>query len=207
MMTHNELWLTYHQASRYNKPATAQLVELEFQNQKLTDLEDVLEHLFRQGFIEAQHRSLSYWENHDGQRLDASHAVEELLTKGAGKCPQSALRLVIADRPTHLWFSYVYTHKNAGPAVTQRVKFCHAQEAKLEMIAHLTNHIFRHGFLPPRLRTVVTWQGLCGRKIEEHETLDALLAAREGLSETLPLRLMIDAACTHTGTCHAAACH
>jgi hypothetical protein len=94
-MTQNELWLTYHQASRYNKPVTAQLVELEFQNQKLTDLEDLLEHLFRQGFIEAQHRSLSYWENHSGQRLNAGHALEELLKEGAGKCPQSALRLII----------------------------------------------------------------------------------------------------------------
>jgi len=55
-------------------------------------LEDVLEHLFRQGFVEAQHRSLSYWENHSGQRLNPSDALEELLTEGAGKCPQSALR-------------------------------------------------------------------------------------------------------------------
>jgi hypothetical protein len=97
MMTHNELWLTYHQTSRCNKPATAQLVELEFQNEKLTDLEDVLEHLFRQGFVEAQHRSLSYWESPSGQRLNPSHALEELLTEGAGKCPQSALRLVIGE--------------------------------------------------------------------------------------------------------------
>ncbi|KAG1825029.1 hypothetical protein EV424DRAFT_1394685 [Suillus variegatus] len=203
MMTHNELWLTYHQASRCNKPATTQLVELEFQNEKLTDLEDVLEHLFRQGFVEAQHRSLSYWENHSGQRLNPSDALEELLTEGAGKCPQSALRLVIADCPPHLWFSYVYTHKNVTPAVAQRVKFCHAQEAKLEIIAHLTNHIFRNGYLPARYRTVVTWQGTCGRKIEEHEKLDALLTAGEGLSETSPLRLVIDATRTHAETCHA----
>ncbi|KAG0703777.1 hypothetical protein DFH29DRAFT_915032 [Suillus ampliporus] len=202
MMTHNELWLTYHQASRCNTPVTAQLVELEFQNQKLIDLEDVLEHLFRQGFIEAQHRSLSFWEDHSGQRLKASCVLEELLTGGAGKCPQSALRLVIADRPPHLWFSYVYTHKSVGPAVTQRVKFCHTQEAKLEIVAHLTNHVFRNGYLPARFRTVVTWQGPCGRKIEEHERLDALLTAGEGLSETSPLRLMIDAAYAHPGTCH-----
>ncbi|KAG2155798.1 uncharacterized protein EDB93DRAFT_1101586 [Suillus bovinus] len=182
-MTHNELWLTYHQASRCNKPATTQLVELEFQNEKLTDLEDVLEHLFCQGFVEAQHRSLSYWENHDGQRLNPSHSLEELLTEGAGKCPQSALRLVI------VMFT---THKNATPAVTQRVKLCHAQEAKLEIIAHLTNHIFRNGYLAARYRTVVTWQGTCGRKIGEHEKLDALLAAGEGLSDTSSLRLIID---------------
>jgi len=87
--------------------------------------------------------------------------------------------------------------------VAQRVKFCHAQEAKLEIIAHLTNHIFRNGYLPARYRTVVTWQGTCGRKIEEHEKLDALLTAGEGLSETSPLRLVIDATRTHAETCHA----
>ncbi|OJA14478.1 hypothetical protein AZE42_05293 [Rhizopogon vesiculosus] len=193
-MTHNELWLTYHQASRYNKPVTAQLVELEFQNQKLVNLEDVLEHLFRQGFIEAQHRSLSYWENHSGQRLSASRTVEELLKDGAGKCAQSALKLVIADCPPHVWFSYIYTHKNAGTVVTQRVKLCPAPEAQLEIIAHLTNHIFRNNYLPARYRTVVTWQGPCGRKIEEHEKLNDLLTVGEGLSETSPLRLVIDAA-------------
>ncbi|KAJ8593949.1 hypothetical protein M405DRAFT_809990 [Rhizopogon salebrosus TDB-379] len=202
-MTPNELWLTYHQASRYNKPVTAQLVELEFQNQKLNDLEDVLEHLFRQGFIEVQHRPLSYWENHDGQRLNAGRAVEELLKEGAGACPQSALRLVIADCPPHVWFSYVYTHKTVGPAVTQRVKLA---EAKLGITAHLTNHIFHSGYLPARYRTVVTWQGPCGRKIEEHERLEDLLTAGEGHCETSPLRLIIDATCTHTRTCHSV-CH
>ncbi|KAG2344511.1 hypothetical protein BDR05DRAFT_982478 [Suillus weaverae] len=164
--------LAYHQASRCNKPTTAQLVELESQNEKLTDLEDVLEHLFRQGFVEAQHRSLSHWENHSGQRLNPSHALEEPLTEGASDCPP------------HLW--------SVTPAVTQHDKFCHG-DAKLEIIAHLTNYInFRDGYLPARYRTVVTWQGTCGRKIEEHEKLDALLTAGEGLSETSPLRLIID---------------
>ncbi|KAG1780497.1 hypothetical protein EV702DRAFT_1023100 [Suillus placidus] len=170
MMTYNELII-----SRCNKPATAQLVELELESQKekLTDLEDVLEHLFYQGFVEAQHRSLSYWENHSGQRLKPSHALEELLGEGAGKCPQSALRLVIDNR---LSTPFVFqTHRSVTPAVTQRVKFCHAQDAKLEIIANLTNHIFRDGYLPARYRTVVTWQGTCGRKIEEHEKLEQAL--------------------------------
>lgn len=43
-MVHTELWLTYQLASRAHLPATTQLVELEFQNHKLSDLEDVLEH-------------------------------------------------------------------------------------------------------------------------------------------------------------------
>jgi hypothetical protein len=56
-MVHTELWLTYNLTSRASagKPSTAQLIELEFQNHKLVDLEDVLDHVFRQGFIEAKH--------------------------------------------------------------------------------------------------------------------------------------------------------
>jgi hypothetical protein len=121
-----------------------------------------------------------------------------------------------------VWFSYVYTHKTVGPAVTQRVKLA---EAKLGITAHLTNHIFHNGYLPARYRTVVTWQGPCGRKIEEHERLEDLLTAGEGHCETSPLRLIIgksaviarlarvpltfsiiDATCTHTRTCHSV-CH
>lgn len=97
-MTHNELWLTYHQVSRCNRPATAQLIELEFQNHRLLDLEDVLDHLFRQGFIEAKYRSVSFWENHEGHRVSSGHLVEELLKNGAGKCPQTAIRLVIGKQ-------------------------------------------------------------------------------------------------------------
>lgn len=48
IMAFTELWLTYEITSRLNRPATAQLIELEFQNQKLVDLEDVLDHVFRQ---------------------------------------------------------------------------------------------------------------------------------------------------------------
>lgn len=94
-MSFSELWISYHQTSRSSKPVTAQLVDLEFQNQKLADLEDVLDHLFRQGFIEAKYRSFAFWENHEGHRVQAGHVVEELLKAGFGKCPQTALRLII----------------------------------------------------------------------------------------------------------------
>lgn len=45
-MTNAELWLTYQFASRalLKAPSTTQLIELEFQNHKLSDLEDVLDH-------------------------------------------------------------------------------------------------------------------------------------------------------------------
>ncbi|KAH7885409.1 hypothetical protein F5I97DRAFT_1381804 [Phlebopus sp. FC_14] len=190
-MTHNELWLTYHQISRSHKPATTQLIELEFQNQKLVDLEDVLEHLFRQGFIEAKHRPVSFWENHDGKRVHAGQAVEELLKNGSGKCPQTALRLVIADAIPTVWFSYHYLHKPTAPVVTQRVKL-DVPETKFELVAQLTNHIFHSGYLPANLRTKVWWQGSCGRKIEEYEHLETLLEAGDGVSETACLRLNID---------------
>lgn len=52
-MTNAELWLSYQLASRAHlkTPSTTQLIELEFQNHKLSDLEDVLDHgksLFRE---------------------------------------------------------------------------------------------------------------------------------------------------------------
>ncbi|KAH7925591.1 hypothetical protein BV22DRAFT_1088751 [Leucogyrophana mollusca] len=190
-MTQTELWLTYHQVSRCDKPVTAQLIELEFQNQKLSDLEDVLEHLFRQGFVEAKHRSLSWWERNDGQKVHGSNTVEELLKLGVGKCPQSALKLVIADCPPAVWFSYVYTSNTIGTVVTQRVRLDNPA-TKFDMVAHLSNHIFNNGYLPAHLRSVVYWQGSCGRKIEEHERLNGLLTAGDGSSEASPLRLVID---------------
>lgn len=96
-MTHTELWLTYVLASRVisGKSSTAQLIELDYQNQKLVDLEDVLEHVFRQGYVEAKHRPSSWWQRGDGQKVKGSHVVEELLEQGIGKCQQTALRLVV----------------------------------------------------------------------------------------------------------------
>ncbi|KIK92569.1 hypothetical protein PAXRUDRAFT_147010 [Paxillus rubicundulus Ve08.2h10] len=189
-MTHNELWLTYHQVSRCNKPVTAQLIELEFQNHRLLDLEDVLEHLFRQGFIEAKHRPVSFWENHEGHRVQGGHSVEELLKNGSGKCPQTALRLVIADSLPVVWFSYHYLHRASAPVVVQRVRL-DAVETKFKLVAQLTNHIFHSGYLPAHLRTKVYWKGSCGRNVEEHERLQDLLEAGDGTCETSCLRLNI----------------
>lgn len=114
-MTHAELWLTYQLASRAHLkvPATTQLIELEFQNHKLSDLEDVLDHgnspcivvshhsltiditVFRQGFVEARHRPSTWWERKDGQKVKPGHSVEDLLKQGVGKCPENALKLVV----------------------------------------------------------------------------------------------------------------
>ena len=44
-MTHNgEFWVAYRFASRKNASPTTQLIELELAGQKLSDLEDVLDH-------------------------------------------------------------------------------------------------------------------------------------------------------------------
>jgi hypothetical protein len=100
-MVHTELWLTYNLTSRASagKPSTAQLIELEFQNHKLVDLEDVLDHVFRQGFIEAKHRPSSWWENMDGKKIKGSQVVEDLLGQGVGQCQDTALKLIIG-----MWF-------------------------------------------------------------------------------------------------------
>lgn len=116
-MTGTEFWLTYHQTSRVNKPVTAQLVELEFQNHKLHDLEDVLEHVFQQGFVEAKHRSVSWWEKKDGVKVKASLSVEELLKQGVGLCQDSALRLVIGE----IWTRFLAFKRVVYDNVPQRI--------------------------------------------------------------------------------------
>ncbi|TDL22171.1 hypothetical protein BD410DRAFT_788881 [Rickenella mellea] len=195
-MVHSELWLVYKQVSRCGKPATAQLIELEFQNHKLHDLEDVLEHVFEQGFVDATLRPLSWWEKCDGAKVKGCIPVEELLDEGVGRSQETALRLVIADVPPALWFSYVYKHNPTEHVVTQRVKL-DAAEKRLDILAHVTNHIFRNGFLPAHLRSKVYWQGKCGKVLEEHLCVEHVLGWGDGKSEETPLRLVIDDAPCH----------
>ncbi len=90
----SELWITYHQASRTQRQVTAQLIDLG-DGTNLLDLEDVLDHVFQQGFVDPKWRSVSWWEEYTSLRLKASQAVEELLGRGIGNSPASALRLVI----------------------------------------------------------------------------------------------------------------
>jgi hypothetical protein len=102
-MTCHELWVVYQIASRTvsGKPATAQLVELEHEHSKLVDLEDVLEHVFTQGYVEPKHRSASWWESKEGHKFHGGHSVEACLKEGAGGTPETALRLVVG-KITHL---------------------------------------------------------------------------------------------------------
>ncbi|KAG6376999.1 hypothetical protein JVT61DRAFT_1042 [Boletus reticuloceps] len=64
-------------------------------------------------------------------------------------------------------------------------------ETRFDMVAQLTNHIFKSGYLAPHLRSKVYWQAACGRKVEEHENLQTLLETGEGVCETSCLRLNI----------------
>ncbi|KAI0696262.1 hypothetical protein BC835DRAFT_1272215 [Cytidiella melzeri] len=192
-MTGTEIWLSYHQASRANRPSTAQLIDLACH--KLVDLEDVLDYIFSEGFVEPKYRPVSYWEKVNGDKVKGGFSVDELLQQGVGKCEETALRLVIADVPPAVWFSYHYTNAPASaPIVNQRVKLdalhsaCASGHPK---VAHLTNHIFQQGYLPKHLRSRVHWQGVCGKKVEEHADLLELLVEGEGVAEDKTLRLII----------------
>lgn len=116
-MTGTEFWLAYQLASRSNQAPTTQLIELDFQNQKLFDLEDVLDYgtysrgtiwsslikvihviqVFHQGYVEARFRPLTRWERKDGQKVKTSQPVEDLLKHGVGKTPESALQLIVGQ--------------------------------------------------------------------------------------------------------------
>ncbi|KAF8628692.1 hypothetical protein AX15_003752 [Amanita polypyramis BW_CC] len=193
---HTEFWLTYYFSSRGHLPPTTQLIELESLEHKLTDLEDVLEHVFRQGFVDPKHRPGTWWEKKDGVRVKASATIEFLLHDGVGTCPETALKLIIEDVPTSLWFSYVYIHKPHAQIVTQRIKFAHLQK-RFEKVAHVTNYVFGNGFLPSKYRAVVHWEGPCGKSISEFVSIDEILATGDGISEEKPLRLVIDDKLVH----------
>lgn len=94
-MTATEIWLTYHQTSRAGRPSTAQLIDLASHGHKLTDLEDVLDHIFAEGYVESKFRPVSYWEKTNGEKVKGGLCVEDLLQQGVGKCEETALRLII----------------------------------------------------------------------------------------------------------------
>jgi len=89
-----ELWIAYHQASRTHKQVTAQLIEVTDAAQ-LFDLEDVLDYVFEQGFVDPKWRSVTWWEDSTSTRIKASSTVQDLLTRGAGNTPETALHLIV----------------------------------------------------------------------------------------------------------------
>ena len=90
----SELWITYHQASRSHKQVTAQLVDVSDAAQ-LFDLEDVLDYVFQQGFVDPKWRSVTWWEDCSALRLKSSSTVQDLLARGAGSTPETSLHLIV----------------------------------------------------------------------------------------------------------------
>jgi len=89
-----ELWITYHQASRTHKQVTAQLVDVSDAAQ-FFDLEDVLDYVFQQGFVDAKWRSVTWWEDCSSVRLKACTTVQDVLARSAGTTPETAIHLII----------------------------------------------------------------------------------------------------------------
>ena len=77
-----------------SEQVTAQFIEIS-NAAHLFDLEDVRDHVFEQGFVDPKLRSVVWWEDCTSVRLKASSTVQDLLVRGAGSTPETALRLVI----------------------------------------------------------------------------------------------------------------
>jgi len=185
-----ELWITYHQASRSNKQVTAQLIDIG-DGSNLYDLEDVLDHIFQQGFVDAKWRSVVWWEDCTALRLKACSTVHDLLARGAGSTPETALHLVIADIPLAIWVHYEYVHAGHHHTATQRIRL-DLPHFKCERLAHITNHIFAKGYLPCKARSLVCWKAACGKVIDECTKVEEVLSWGEGVCDGKPLRLVID---------------
>lgn len=89
-----ELWITYHQASRSHEQVTAQLIDVGDET-RLIDLEDVLDHIIERGIVDSKWRCVIWWEDCTSVRLKACTTVQDLLAHGAGSTPETALRLII----------------------------------------------------------------------------------------------------------------
>ncbi len=49
-----------------------------------------------------------------------------------------------------------------------------------ERLAHITNYIFAQGYLPCKVRSLVSWKGACGRHLEESARVEDVLTCGEG---------------------------
>jgi hypothetical protein len=100
---------------------------------------------------------------------------------------------LVADVPNAIWVRYVYVHTPRAHAATQRIRLGAAGCAPHDHLAHITNHIFAHGYLPVRVRACVYWEAPDGRRVSEETHVRELLAAGEGVSEERALKLLIGA--------------
>jgi len=79
------------------RQVTAQLIDVSDATQ-LFDLENVLDYIFQQAFVDPKRRSVAWWEECTSVCFKGSHAVQELLVRRR-KHPLVALRLIIGT-----WF-------------------------------------------------------------------------------------------------------
>ena len=94
-----DFWITYHQAPRTHKRVTPQVGSQLLNVSDATnifDLEGVLDHVFNQGLVDPKWRSTTWWEDCTSVRLENCDTVQDLLARGAGSTPETALHLIIS---------------------------------------------------------------------------------------------------------------
>jgi len=99
---------------------------------------------------------------------------------------------ITADIPAAVWVHYEYVHCARPHTATQRIRLDLPHMKCCERLAHITNYIFAQGYLPCRVRSLVSWKGTCGKHIEECAKVEDVLSWGEGVCEEKPLRLVID---------------
>jgi hypothetical protein len=71
------------------------LIELEFQSRKLNNLDDVLDHISAQCWVESRFRSVSWWEKPDGTKVPDEVLIGTVLKEGIGTTEDRTLQLII----------------------------------------------------------------------------------------------------------------
>ena len=99
-----------------------------------------------------------------------------------------------ADVPTAIWVHYEYVNGVHPNTATQRFHL-DSLHFSCERLTHLTNHIFAKGYLPCKVRSLVSWKGASGKHLKENAEIEDVLSWGEGLCEERPLRLVIGEFC------------
>ena len=47
--------------------------------------------------MDAKYRPATWWEKRDGHKVKGSQSVDDLLQQNVGKCPETALKLVVRE--------------------------------------------------------------------------------------------------------------
>lgn len=97
----------------------------------------------------------------------------------------------IADIPAAVWVHYEYEDCARPHTATQRIRLDLPQMKTCERLAHITNYIFAQGYLPCKVRSMVSWKRTCGKHIEECARVEDVLTWGEGACEDKPLRLVV----------------